>query len=1421
MESFTAVSREEKKARLDADYVNADICERKKFMKNTYLKKEYVWIGNHPDYDVFLPESPVNMLLKGEQLLIKNLKKGIVLKNGGAIQNTDTFVPEGSVLELCGVKITVFSENLEISGEGYNTSLLPVRGDAEYFLGFPTYKRSPRLIYRVKEEKVEIKVPPAKKAMSKGSLAQLIIPSLCMLGFTVAMGIFMKRGAYVYMSAGMTCITMLFSVQKYFADRKNIKQENKKREEIYESYLLEMHKKIRSLRKEERIALDYQNPTPEELKEMVLGYSSRIYERNALEDDFLQVNLGFYSGNSKIEVTFAEKELTTEKDPLRELAKQIPSEYDKIKRIPVSIDLKKAHLGLVGSKSNVHKQLKYLLAQLTMFQSYHDLQIVFIHSSKYNQEFSYTRWYPHLRIQSMNVVAEISSDQVRDQILGSLQQLLKERKLKLEEEKKEAVFLPHLLFIIDEPKLILNHAIMEYLQNRRLELGFSMIYTTDQRANLPENIQTVCLLNNAKDGVLLLEEGEQKNRSFEIQQMDDYPLEKMSRALGALQHEQGISSKIPESITFFELYQINHPEELNIKQRWEKNQSHKTLAVPLGVRAEDDLVLLNLHEKAHGPHGLVAGTTGSGKSEIVQAYILSLAVNFHPHEVGFLLIDYKGGGMANLFKDLPHLLGTITNLDKSESMRAMASIKSELNRRQRIFGECGVNHINGYNKLFKLGKVEEPLPHLFMISDEFAELKKEQPEFMSELISTARIGRSLGIHLILATQKPSGVVDDQIWTNSKFRLCLKVQNAGDSREMLKTPDAANITQSGRAYLQVGNNEIYELFQSAWSGATYGGKEESKTEDNRVYLINALGQGEAINQDFSVPLEGNQIKATQLDVVVGHIHDVYEELDAVPVKKTWLPSLAPQIVSPHMREIVDSAEHKELDLRVGIGLVDIPEEQKQEKYSLDFIKNGHFLYMASIGYGKSVLLQNIIFGLCAQNSVRNLHVYILDLGNSAMIPLRALPHVADYMGFDDDEKIKKFQKLILDEISSRKKKFAKAMAQNFFLYNQTQEEPLKAILIAIDNYDIISELGDQTVSFVQKVARDGASLGIYLIVTITRENVMRGATKSNFKEKMSGFNFESGEISSFIGRSSLELPEEVKGRALVKLDNINMLQLYTPVEFQAEVDYTRNLQELIRRMSAASTEKKAPEIPVLPENLYYTMLHSYPGYLETQHLLPVGIDTDSLEIQYLNLAEGPGLVLGGIGSGKSNTVKTLLQRTSGGKIFILDGMNGILGQYQARENIIYANVKDSIIQTLQKVDEIIKLRQEEYEDAKIDDIALIAKQFCQTLEPVYILIDSLQDLYEQLDEDNGKIDILCEAIQYGCYVLVTSDSKIKKMTKSKFFNLLLASSEGLILGNIKEQGVFSISGIREENRQLDLGYYHRRGETKKIKLIENK
>lgn len=1390
-----------------------------------YERKEKIWIGNQKGTfktDICIHDLPVQILVDYTCAILKGSLEKVHL-NGKALTVNKIKIEDGDTLSFGQTAITFFHTYIEVEDgeEEICINLIPCRKKEDYFEGFPFYKRSPRVIYRINKEKIEVQNPPQKRELSKGGLAQMIIPPICMLAFTIAMSLIMKRGAYVFMSIGMTIITTIFSVQKFISDTKDIKRENKEREFIYEKYLLDVRKRIIKARKEEKKALEYQNPTLSELEHMVNGYSSRIYERSLLDDDFLSVNLGYCRGKSKIEVTTQINELEMKRDELTDEAKAIPKDFRRIDHIPVQIDLKKAHLGIVGSKENVHEQIKYLLAQITFFQSYRDLQIILIHNKAYDKEFEYANWYPHLRIHVINVYGKISSEQARDQILGSVQQILKERKMKLDEEKQEAVFSPYYLFVIDEPKLILNHAIMEYLQNKSLALGFSIIYTTDQKANLPENIRTVCMLHDSQSGTLLMEEGEKKDRKFEVQHIDEVDLEKMARNLSALIHEQGVSSKIPESITFFDMYGIEHPEELQVKERWRKNESHKSLAVPLGVRAEDDYVELNLHEKAHGPHGLVAGTTGSGKSEIVQSYILSLAVNFHPHEVGFLLIDYKGGGMANLFGKLPHLLGTITNLDKAESMRAMASIKSELSRRQRIFGENNVNHINGYNQLFKLGKVDEPLPHLFLISDEFAELKKEQPEFMSELVSAARIGRSLGIHLILATQKPSGVVDDQIWTNSKFRLCLKVQNAGDSKEMLKTPDAANITQAGRAYLQVGNNEIYELFQSAWSGASYSSNQtEEEKEDDRVYLISPLGQGRLINQDLSGTVESNQIKATQLDAVVAHLHDIYEKEQAVEVKKPWLPSLPDFMESPYTKEVIDSAQFKEGDYTLGIGMIDVPEEQLQEEYQLNLMKNGHLLYMASGGYGKTMLLTNIVVGLSMKNSVRNLNFYILDLGNSGLIPLMGLPHVADYMGLEDGEKIEKFQKMILDEIAERKRKFAKAMAQSISVYNSSQAEPLKILVLLIDNFDSFKELGDKADQFIQKVCRDGAGLGIYLLVTMSRINAMRGAVLNNIKERIAGYNFEEGESRNLIGRSDYNLPEDKKGRVLVKRDNVNIMQVYTPVEFESELSYNENLKKLISNIAQTSTEEAAKGIPVLPDELYCEMLPQYPGYKESPVKIPVGIEVNDLDVQYLDISKGTGLIIGGAGSGRTNVLHQALNYLKGKKVWILDQEKRSSADFMNREKYIYGADYDSIRSILQEVKRECENRKEDYEEEKLDNLTITLYDFLQTKEPLYVVIDIVQELYGLFHKEGteGELDILEEAIKWGIYVIASSEPQIP-LRSGKLMEILGQSKTGIILGNIKEQKVFGYTGLREENRKIEFGYQHTNGLNRKIMLAK--
>ena len=1135
-------------------------------MTRLYRREGKVIIAS-PQYKdiahIVLDIDNIQILIEENRLSVRNLGKQQVVVNDEVVLSPDYigYGFSGDVIQIDGYKISIFDNNIEIDCRNEDmlySRLHEKNPERQKFSNFPFYKRSPKIVYRVEEKKIEIQKPPAKKAMNKDSIVQLVLPTLCTVGFTVIMGLVLKRGALTYMSVGMSVITLAFSIKKFIDQRKENKEFNKERNERYKEYLLSTKKLIENERGKEKEAYLYRAPDNYKIAQMINSYNSRLYERSPYDADFLEVCLGYSRCFSQIKVNCKVDEMDMSKDELLDIACKIAKEYEDPCLFPLSVNLKKAHLGLVGERNNVQKMVKSLIYQLIFFHSYHDLQVVMLYEKEESSTYDYMRWYPHMRIQALNFVALISDEQMVDQIMGSIQQILKERANRLEEEKKETLFLPHLLFVVDSPRLITNHAVMEYLQKEGEVLGFSIIYTSDKQENLPENMKTICLLDNSKEATLLLNEGERVNKKIILTKSESIDFENDARKIGAIIHEQGMSSKIPDEISFFEMYGVNSPEELNASTRWKINQSHKSLAVPLGLRAKDDIVNLNLHEKAHGPHGLVAGTTGSGKSEIIQSYILSLAVNFHPNEIGFLLIDYKGGGMANLFSRLPHLLGTITNLDKSESMRALVSIKSELARRQRIFGENGVNHINGYNLLFREGKVSEPIPHLFIISDEFAELKKEQPEFMSELVSAARIGRSLGVHLILATQKPSGVVDDQIWTNSRFKLCLKVQGPADSNEMLHTPDAANIVNPGRAYLQVGNNEIYELFQSAWSGEIYSDEKEAEAkEDNRVYLINKLGQGELINQDLSGQRGKLTSRETQLDVTVEYLHKLYEQElhnhKAVIVKKPWLPPLEEQIVNPNISINMITS----MDLSVGIGFIDIPEEQAQTEYRIDLMKEGNILFVASSGYGKSVFLTNAMLELSAKNTIDNLNFYILDFGNNALMPLAAMPHCSSHIMLDEREKFNKFCTIIEEEIRYRKKLFAASLVQNYEMYITSQVRPLRAIVILIDNYDAIREMGYEMEEFFTKITRDGVSLGIYTICTANRLNAIRAAALNNYKNKISGVNFDESEVRMVVGRTKYTLPD-IKGRAMVKIgENASIMQLYAPMEISNGITYINN------------------------------------------------------------------------------------------------------------------------------------------------------------------------------------------------------------------------------------------------------------------------
>ncbi|MBF0818413.1 type VII secretion protein EssC [Streptococcus acidominimus] len=1053
------------------------------------------------------------------------------------------------------------------------------------------FHRSPRIILREPEGQITIASAPTDEEMTKQSLLKLLITPLAMIVFTGLTYLFSRSGGMVFMMMGMSVITIGTSIHTYFTDKKNHKEKQAQKLDDYMSYLDTKYKELSAYQKEQIEALFYHYPDTQTILGMAETTDRRIYEKTPYHFDFLTYRLGLGEVPASFQIDYSSSELTKYNVKAGQKVEELLSYYKMISPVPIQNAIT-APIGYIGNRRVVIEQVQQLMMQIATFQSYHDVQFIPIFREEELPLWDWSRWLPHTKIQAFNSRGFVYSQRTRDQLLTSLYQIIKERKLDSDQDKNaEKQYAPRYILLITDLSLLLDHNIMEYINEDLSHLGIHYIFVEEVIESLPEHIQTVVDYRGDKKATLLLQNGSYVNEAFlPMPMIDVQAKEDFARNMAGINHVQTLRNSIPNSITFLEMYGVSRVEELDLLTRWSENETYQTMAVPLGVRGRDDILYLNLHEKAHGPHGLIAGTTGSGKSELIQSYILSLAVHYHPYEVAFLLIDYKGGGMANLFAGLPHLVGTITNLDGNQANRALVSIKAELKKRQRIFLENDVNHINQYTKLFKEGKVKEPLPQLLIISDEFAELKANQPDFMDELVSTARIGRSLGVKLILATQKPSGVVNDQIWSNSKFKIALKVQDIADSREVIKTPDAAEITQTGRAYLQVGNNEIYELFQSAWSGADYNpdGKNQVQRETT-IYEITASGQYSPINKDLSGLANQKEVKAvpTELDAIVEKAHEVFENLQLPKVASPWLPPLEEKVYAKQLQSVdfKDYWNQKSDPLEILMGYQDIPERQEQSPLYFNMEQAGHILLVSSPGFGKSTFLQSLAVDAMRKHTPADLHFYLYDFGTSGLIPLSDFPHVADYFTLDETEKILKSMRRLHEMVKDRKKALSKLKATNLRQYNQLSDSSFPTIFIMIDGFDSVTDAPfiDSFYDVLNIIARDGASLGMYLVTTMSRLNAMRLQLQSNFKTKISLYLFDTSDLSGIVGRSNIEL-DEIKGRAITKLDEITQFQIALPYMSEQYADYIAEVAQEVSAMNAAYTGELPNPVPMLPERV---------------------------------------------------------------------------------------------------------------------------------------------------------------------------------------------------------------------------------------------
>jgi S-DNA-T family DNA segregation ATPase FtsK/SpoIIIE len=1021
------------------------------------------------------------------------------------------------------------------------------------------YNRPPRL--RPPERQTSFRLPSPPREYEARPLPWLMALTP-LVGAVVSVMIF-QRWYYLIM-AGLSPI-LLFA--NYYNDKKHGRKSHAKQVEEYEEQKERIEKDAQDALVAERNDRRHAIPDPATVLALGTGPRTRLWERRRTDRDHLLIRFG--TGQLPSEVVLDDPE---QDDHRRQVTW-------KIEDAPVALHLRTLGVvGMAGPGDSARALGRWAVAQTAALHSPMDVQFYVLSDNAAQESWDWVRWLPHARPsggQDVNALIGTDAETVGARI-GELTQILDARKKAAEENKSqggssfsdpdivvvwdgsrrlrslpgvvrllregpavsmfaicldaEERFLPGecQAYVVAEPKAAEYDQVQQAQQQPQQAAGgfpsFQAWHTNDRQPEQAERTEQLRLR--------VEEAGAERLKDVRPDFVSAAWCLRLARSLSPLRDISGETedSALPGSSRLLDVLQLEPPTSDAIVARWRMG-GQSTLAV-IGESYDGPF---GLDIRKDGPHGLIAGTTGSGKSELLQTIVAALAVANTPENMTFVLVDYKGGAAFKDCVHLPHTVGMVTDLDAHLVERALESLGAELHRREHILAAADAKDIEDYQDLVRRDPSHQPVPRLLIVIDEFASMVRDLPDFVTGLVNIAQRGRSLGIHLLLATQRPSGVVSPEIRANTNLRIALRVTDGGESSDVIDSPEAGHISKNtpGRAYARLGHASLVP-FQSGRVGGRRPGAADPAVLMPWVGPLTWEDLGRAaLVKPKAESREDEEI--TDLKVLVDTIRDANSSLGIPPQHSPWLPALDETLLLDDVELPAFAGGPGKLP-PAPYGIEDLPASQARRPVAVDFSSFGHLMIGGAPRSGRSQVLRTLAGSIARTHSIADVHLYGIDCGNGALNALTRLPHCGAVVSRNQTERVVRLVNRLKGEMGRRQdvlaeKGFADIGEQRASV---AEDERLPHIVVLLDRWEgWVPTLGEvdhgSLTDELQTMMREGASVGIHLVLTGDR-TLLVGRIATLTEDKY-GLRLADRSDFSALGIPARKVPEEIPpGRA---------------------------------------------------------------------------------------------------------------------------------------------------------------------------------------------------------------------------------------------------------------------------------------------------